>query len=65
FNSLEDNEDIRQYLDFVAETLTDNSLLPRRASSTGQHESVTRQISQRDQEEYYEDDRRTRALRQR
>ena len=65
FNSLEDNEDIQKYLDFVAETLTENSLLPRRSSSTGQHEAVTRHRSDREDEEYYEDDRRTRALRQR
>lgn len=65
FNSLEDNEDIQKYLDFVAETLTDNALLPRRSSATGQHEAATRQLSSRDEEEYYEDDRRTRALRQR
>ncbi|OAN47076.1 histidine kinase [Chloroflexus islandicus] len=65
FNSLEDNEDIQKYLDFVAETLTDNALLPRRSSATGQHEAATRQLSSREEEEYYEDDRRTRALRQR
>lgn len=65
FNSLEDNEDIQKYLDFVAETLTENSLLPRRSSATGQHETATRQLSTREDEEYYEDDRRTRALRQR
>jgi hypothetical protein len=65
FNSLEDNEDIRQYLDFVAETLTENSLLPRRTSATGQSEAATRQIAPSDRDEYYDDDRRTRVLRHR
>ncbi len=32
FSSLEDNEDIRGYLDYISESLVDNALLPRRSS---------------------------------
>ncbi len=34
FQSLEDNEDIRGYLDYVSDTLVDNSLMPKRARPT-------------------------------
>jgi hypothetical protein len=32
FSSLDDNDDIRGYLDYIHESLTDNALLPRRGS---------------------------------
>jgi hypothetical protein len=35
FSSLDDNDDIRGYLDYISDSLTDNALLPRR---TGQQE---------------------------
>jgi hypothetical protein len=58
FSSLDDNDDIRGYLDYIHESLTDNALLPRRA---GQTERIT---TQQYAEEYYEeqpyDDRRPR-----
>nr|WP_255603313.1 hypothetical protein [Oscillochloris sp. ZM17-4] len=34
FSSLDDNDDIRGYLDYIHESLTDNALLPRRAGQT-------------------------------
>jgi hypothetical protein len=46
FSSLEDNDDIRGYLDYVSESLTENALLPRRTGEQG------RQSSQRHDEEY-------------
>jgi len=59
FQSLDDNDDIRGYLDYIHESLTDNALLPRRA---GQTERVTTQPQYA--EEYYDeasyDDRRPR-----
>lgn len=33
FGSLDDNDDIRGYLDYISESLTDNALLPRRTGS--------------------------------
>ena len=57
FQSLDDNDDIRGYLDYIHESLTDNALLGRR---TGQHERVT---SAQYGDEYYDDgydDRRPR-----
>ncbi|MFV9503154.1 MAG: hypothetical protein AB4911_01170 [Oscillochloridaceae bacterium umkhey_bin13] len=57
FSSLDDNDDIRGYLDYISDSLTDNALIPRR---TGQIERV-----QQPSEEYYDDqgydERRTRA----
>lgn len=50
FQSLDDNDDIRGYLDYIHESLTDNALLPRR---TGQTERVAAQPQY--QEEYYDD----------
>jgi hypothetical protein len=32
FGSLDDNDDIRGYLDYISESLTDNSLIPRRTA---------------------------------
>lgn len=58
FQSLDDNDDIKGYLDYIHESLTDNALLPRRA---GQPERVPAQTSYND--EYYDDgydDRRPR-----
>lgn len=49
FSSLDDNDDIRGYLDYIHESLTDNALLPRR---TGQTERIT---TQQYAEEYYDD----------
>lgn len=55
FNSLDDNEDIRGYLDYIHESLTENALMGRRGGQTAQPQY---------QEEYYEeasyDDRRPR-----
>ncbi|NNJ09367.1 hypothetical protein EKD04_003395 [Chloroflexales bacterium ZM16-3] len=50
FSSLDDNDDIRGYLDYIHESLTDNALLPRR---TGQTERVVTQPQYA--EEYYDD----------
>jgi hypothetical protein len=50
FSSLDDNDDIRGYLDYIHESLTDNALLPRRA---GQPERVAAQSQY--SEEYYDD----------
>lgn len=50
FQTLDDNDDIRGYLDYIHESLTENALLPRR---TGQHERVPAQNYQVD--EYYDD----------
>jgi hypothetical protein len=49
FSSLDDNDDIRGYLDYIHESLTDNALLPRR---TGQTERIT---TQQYADEYYDD----------
>lgn len=65
FSSLDDNDDIRGYLDYISESLTDNALLPRR---TGQTERLPAQqaygTGQPYAEEYYDeaplDDRRPR-----
>lgn len=60
FGSLDDNDDIRGYLDYISESLTDNALLPRR-TATGQYERVSAPPQQ--SEEYYEEggyDRRPR-----
>ena len=46
FSSLEDNDDIRGYLNYVSESLTENALLPRPNGEQG------RQSSQRHDEEY-------------
>ena len=55
FNSLDDNEDIRGYLDYISDSLTENALLPRRAgSSTGQHERLP---APEEIDEPYEDER--------
>lgn len=40
FSSLDDNEDIRSYLDYIHESLTDNALLPRRAGQSAPAESA-------------------------
>jgi hypothetical protein len=50
FGSLDDNDDIRGYLDYISESLTDNALLPKRA---GQPERVAAQ--QYAGEEYYDE----------
>lgn len=57
FGSLEDNEDIRGYLDYIHESLTDNALLPRR---TGQNDRalLPQQYEEYDDSGY--DDRRVR-----
>ena len=57
FSSLDDNDDIRGYLDYISDSLTDNALLPRR---TGQHERVAagQQYADEAYEEAAYDDRR-------
>jgi hypothetical protein len=60
FQSLDDNDDIRGYLDYIHESLTDNALLPRRA---GQPERAVAQQGYPGEEYYDEgayDDRRPR-----
>lgn len=59
FSSLDDNDDIKGYLDYISDSLTDNALLPRR---TGQHERVPVTGQQYADEAYDEsyDDRRPR-----
>lgn len=52
FGSLDDNDDIRGYLDYISESLTDNALIPRRAG-TGQYERVS--APQQHGEEYYDE----------
>jgi hypothetical protein len=58
FASLDDNDDIRGYLNYISESLTDNALLPRRsgqeshAATTGQYVSGSQYA-----EEYYEEPR--------
>lgn len=54
FGSLDDNDDIRGYLDYISESLTDNALLPRRAGGTGQYERVSAPQQQYG-EEYYDE----------
>jgi hypothetical protein len=56
FGSLDDNDDIRGYLDYISESLTDNALLPRR---TGQHERVpvAQQYEEYDDQGGYEQQR--------
>lgn len=49
FHSLDDNDDIRSYLDYIHESLTENALLPRRS---GQTERIT---TQQYADEYYEE----------
>ncbi len=53
FQSLDDNEDIRGYLDYIHETLTGNSLIPRR---TGAHEKLPTRGTTSD-EPYYDEGR--------
>jgi hypothetical protein len=56
FSSLDDNDDIRGYLDYIHESLTDNALLPRRSQP----------VQSQYQEEYYDEsgyDERTLRLR--
>jgi hypothetical protein len=48
FGSLDDNDDIRGYLDYISESLTDNALLPRRTAST------ERVPVQQQSDEYYD-----------
>lgn len=58
FSSLDDNDDIKGYLDYIHESLTDNALLPRRSGQSAQPQY---------QEEYYDDagyDDRTLRLRE-
>ncbi len=51
FSSLEDNEDIKGYLDYISQSLTDNALLPRR---TGQNERAALASQQYADEPYDE-----------
>lgn len=51
FGSLDDNDDIRGYLDYISESLTDNALIPRR---TGQYERVSAP-QQQYADDYYEE----------
>jgi hypothetical protein len=58
FSSLDDNDDIRGYLDYISESLTDNALLPQRSSheshtATGQYIAGGQQYA----EEYYDEPR--------
>lgn len=58
FQSLEDNDDIKGYLDYIHDSLTENALLPRRAGQT-------ERLPAQQYEEYYEEapvtERRPRA----
>lgn len=56
FGSLEDNEDIRGYLDYISESLTENALLPRR---TGQGDRASAQSTD-EYDDYGYDERPTR-----
>lgn len=55
FQSLEDNDDIQGYLEYIHSSLTDNGLLPRRAGQTQQEKLPVRQQQQYPDEAYYRD----------
>lgn len=61
FSSLDDNDDIRGYLDYISDSLTENALLPRHAG-TGQHERVAagQQYAEESYDESPYDERRPR-----
>ncbi|WP_371879090.1 hypothetical protein [Candidatus Chloroploca mongolica] len=54
FSSLDDNDDIRSYLDYIHESLTDNALIPGR-SRTQERVPVPVQPQQAHGEAYYDD----------
>lgn len=60
FQSLEDNDDIRGYLDYIHESLTENALLPRRGSR--EMERVPAPAQQYDEEQYEDQGYTTRQL---
>lgn len=58
FSSLDDNDDIRGYLDYISESLTDNALLPQRAGQEGHGTSTSQYIAGHQYEdEHYEEPR--------
>jgi hypothetical protein len=57
FQSLDDNDDIRGYLDYIHESLTDNALLPRRGSR-----ELERVPAHYDDEQYEDQNYTTREL---
>jgi hypothetical protein len=57
FQSLDDNDDIRGYLDYIHESLTENALLPRRGSR-----ELERMPAQYEDEQYEDNNYTTREL---
>lgn len=58
FSSLDDNDDIRGYLNYISESLTENALLPRRSGQESQAAMTSQYVAgSQYSEEYYEEPR--------